>query len=219
MFWLYLLVRLRLFREERRVKRLFYKDPHFRFVDHAFFSAWRFCNPYTLSKRFLKARGEKEIHLYGETYLTTYDELGRACGMSAQDRVLELGCGRGRGALFWSCRFGAAVHGVDWIEEFILRAQALVKRCALTSPCFFCEDYLTTDLSGYTIVYLYGTCLEKKKIERLIERFLSLPPSVQIITISYPLSEYHSAFRVQKELSVAFPWGRATAYLQQVRKR
>ena len=61
--------------------------------------------------------------------------------------------------------------------------------------------------------------LEKKKIERLIERFLSLPPSVQIITISYPLSEYHSAFRVQKELSVAFPWGRATAYLQQVRKR
>ena len=213
---LYLRVKCRLALEELKVCRRYYSNQAFRLLDRALRKAYRFKNPYTLSRKFLKKKGEQDIHLYGETYLTTYEKIGKACRLTAKDRVLELGCGRGRGVFFLSRYFGATVHGVEWIPQFVHIAQSIATAYSSAHTTFACEDFMYTDLKDYTVIYLFGTCLKDAEVERLIRRFQILPKGVKIVTVSYPLTQYRPSFTIQKEFSALFPWGEARIYIQEV---
>lgn len=213
---LYPLVKCRLFFEERRVKKRYYSNTEFRAIDRTLLQAYRFKNPYTISRKFLEKRGEREIHLYGETYLTTYEKIAHACQLNQDDRLLELGSGRGRGAFFLSTYFGARVHGVEWISEFVNVAKEVASRCHCTRVTFSCEDFMQTPLEGYSVIYLFGTALPDDQIRQLARRFLLLPSGVTIITVSYPLTEYHPSFTSQKEMRAQFPWGETEIYIQEV---
>ena len=213
---LYLRVKWRLVLEQLKVRRRFYSNTSFRDIDRALLKAYRFKNPYTLSRKFLKKKGEQDVHLYGETYLTTYEKMGVACGLTANDRVLELGCGRGRGVFFLSHYFGARVHGVEWIPQFVDSAQSIATKYSSWRTTFACEDFMDTDLKDYTVIYLFGTSLKDAEVERLIQRFHTLKKGTKIITVSYPLTEYHPSFTIKKEFSAPFPWGEAQIYIQEV---
>jgi hypothetical protein len=211
--YLFFRVKGYLFREEIALRRRFYKVPVFHQVDRTLRAAYRFRNPYRISKRFLQARGFQEVDLYGETPLTTLDQIARECGITSEDHLFELGSGRGRGAFFLRYCFGCRITGVEWIPAFVSQAKAIAALDLEAKIHFVCADFLEVDLSQASAIYLYGTCLEDELILALIERFLQLPKEVKIITVSFPLSDYSPHFSTIKQFSVSFPWGEGEIYL------
>jgi len=216
-FILYIVTKWRLYQEERRIRSLYYSDLCFKEIDQTLLKAYRRLNPYKVSRQFLQKKGEKEIYCYGETPLTTYEKIGKEANLKSTDRLLEFGSGRGRGVFFLSSRFGAFVKGVEWIPLFVAKARKVAEERQVKNAVFSCEDYAQTDLKGFSVLYLYGTCLSDEEIKALCARFRTLPKETRIITVSYPLTEYDPSFIVKKEFPLTFPWGETTGYIQSVR--
>src|SRR5689334_11733546 len=127
--------------EEREVKRRFYVDTRFRACDSALKTAYFWRNAYGISKRFLKERGAADIQLYGETPLTTWAKIAEHCGISKNDRFVDLGCGRGRGVFFLSSYIGCSAIGIEQIPEFVEKAQSIAILFRHPNVQFLCGDY------------------------------------------------------------------------------
>ena len=177
-----------------------------------------FNNPYKISKRFLMNRGAKDVYAYGETPLTSLEVIAKECGLSSDDCVFELGCGRGINC-FWLRSFvGCTVVGIEYIPEFVDRANKVKDYLKIIDVEFRLKDMTTTDFNGATVCYLYGSCLEEKTVRQLANNFAKLPAGTKIITVSYPISEYseNESFAVMKRFTVPFTWGEADVFLQVV---
>lgn len=174
-----------------------------------------FHNPFKISKRFLIKKGSDEIYTYGETPLTTMEMIAKECGIGAQDCVFELGCGRGRTCFWLNSLIGCSVVGIEYIPEFVERADWIKNRLGLTNIQFRLADMTKTEFAGATVCYLYGSCLDDKSIEKLAEHFSKLPKGTKIITVSYPLSDYgnHQSIVLVKRFSAPFTWGNADVFL------
>lgn len=182
-------------KEEWRVRKRFYSSLSFKKLDQAILAS---PNPYKVSKAFP----------YGETPLTTFQQIADRWSISSADYFVELGCGRGRGVFFMSHYTGCKAKGVDWVSAFISNAQMAQRMYPQLPVTFVCADITQVDLSSATVIYLYGTCLDDATIARLGETFKHLPPSVKIITVSYPFP----GLIVQDQMEASFPWGKADVY-------
>ena len=199
-----------------RVVFKYYPNLNFFKIDSMLLLSYLLANPFHVSKRFLLQRGERDVYTYGETPLTTLDLIAHICGLSVQDIVVELGCGRGR-TCFWLNQFiGCTVVGIDYVPAFIEKAQKIKDRFHVQRVSFLLEDLFQADLTGATVIYLYGTCFSAAFIDLLIERFSQLPEGTKIITVSYALTEYQSEapFEVLKQFPASFTWGKTDVYLQ-----
>lgn len=215
LIWLNLKVKAHRLADFARVAYRYYSRATFRNIDTALLLVYLFDNPFKMSKRFLWERGEKELYAYGETPLPSLEKIAKACQIDGKDTLFELGCGRGRGC-FWLNQFiGCNVVGIDYVPAFIERANRIKERYQVGGIDFRWEDMFETDLSGATVLYLYGTCLDDEAIKRLIERFKELPAGTKIITVSYPLTDYidEPLFEVMKRFEVTYTWGLADVYL------
>jgi len=203
-----LIAAFRQIQEEFRVRRLYYSDRAFAKRDKELLAG---PNPYRISRIFLANKGVRDVHLYGETPLSTYATIAQEAKITAHDRYVDLGCGRGRGVFFMAHQTGCSAHGVDWIPEFIERAKCL----ATGLPCvtFSCEDFLTASLEKASVVYIYSTCLSDEEAKRLGHSLEKLPPGSRIISVSEKLP---GNFLLKKEFPVRYPWGKTTAYLHEV---
>ena len=171
-------------------------------------------NPFRISKAFLKQKQGVSLDAYGETPFSVLARLAKECHFTPQDRVLELGCGRGKGVFFWSHIANCSVVGIDWVPLFIHRAHRIAEQFKPRLPVeFYCQDMLGMDFSEFSVIYLYGTCLEDGVIQHLISRFENLDESVKIVTVSYPLSDYSPHFYTVKNCEASFPWGTTEIYL------
>lgn len=195
-----------------------YYTANFRFckIDMSLLITYLFNSPYEISKKFLIEKGEKEIYLYGETPLTTLDDIARQCQITKNDTVFELGCGRGRTCFWLNSFIGCKVIGIETIPEFATRAQEIKSRFDVKNVEFRQQNMLQTDFSKATVIYLYGTCLEESFIQKLVARFQSLPAGTKVITVSYSLEDFTSLpyFEVMKRFTAKFPWGTTDVYLQ-----
>lgn len=204
------------FAEYIRVVFNYYSHPTFFKIDSYLVLSYIFNNPFGISKRFLLNKGDKDLYTYGETPLTTLEHIAQECRLSSRDVVFELGCGRGR-TCFWLNQFiGCKVVGIDYVPSFIERANQTKEKFQLNQVEFRQEDLLQTDLTGATIIYLYGTCFSDSFIQTLTSRFDKLPSGTKVITVSYPLVEYapQANFEVLKRFPAIFAWGAADVYLQ-----
>src|SRR5262249_24856476 len=148
--------------------------------------------------------------------LTTLEKIAHMCHISSRDVVFELGCGRGR-TCFWLNQFiGCPVIGVDYVPEFIQRANQIKGSFDLPGIEFRLEDMLKTDLTRATVIYLYGTCLQSPYIESLVEKFKALPKGTRVITVSYSLNEFvpEAPFELLKQFPAQFTWGITDVYYQ-----
>lgn len=203
-------------KEERIVKRDFYRHQRFQHIDRALKKHYRFCSPYTISKRFLTALGEEDIYTYGETDLSALYLIAQEAGLSSSDHLIELGSGRGRGVFFLSEFFGCQATGIEWNPYFVQKAQEVKQKFALDQVDFHCVNFSHVDLSAATLIYLYGTCLPDEVITQLIDQFSSLKKGTKIITVSYSLLDYDCPdYTIKKEFSVRYPWGMADVYLHE----
>ncbi len=137
----------------------------FFWVDFLLARHYLFKSPHRVSKAFMKAEGAANIYAYGETPMTTIDQIARECHILSHDRVYELGCGSGR-SCFWLHLFVKChVIGVDHLPDFIEKAEKVKKRMRLSGIQFVRNDMRQVDLNQATVIYLYGTCLDEKTIE------------------------------------------------------
>jgi len=178
-----------------------------------------FHNPYKISKRFLINKGEKDIYAYGETPLTSMDLITKECHITDKDHVFELGAGRGRTSFWMSTVLGCNVTGVEYVPEFVERADMIIKKLKMQNIKFVQGDMLKVDLKGATACYLYGTCLDDASIKKMAVKLAKLPKGTKIITVSYPLADYADvgSFELMKRFSVAYTWGNADVFLQIVK--
>jgi hypothetical protein len=159
---------------------------------------------------------DKETNPYGETPYSTLDKIARTFGITSKDRVYDLGSGRGLGVVWWATQVGCMACGVDNSSYFIELAKRMQERCSIVGIRFIQADFLKTDLSQATVIYLYGTSLNDETIISLIEKFKNLGPHVKIISVSYPLSEYTSEFKTIAQIKGALHWGTTEIYLNQL---
>ncbi len=152
-------------------------------------------------------KGESDIHLYGETPLTTLYEIACRFGISSRDHVIDIGCGRGRGINFLRHYIGCQVTGVEWHPIFVEKSVKDPKSKVI------CCDFLSMDFKDASVIYFYGTSFSDEVITKLTQSFELLEKSVKIITVSYPLSDYNPAFGIEARLKGSFPWGKADIFL------
>lgn len=205
----------RLFEWIRVVARYYPREIKFIWIDFLLALHYIWQNPHRVSREFLKHRGESNIYAFGETPLTTLDCIAKKCQLQSKDILFELGCGSGR-TCFWLNTFvKCRVVGIDYLPKFIKKAQKIKKLVRLTQVEFIEQNFLSVDLCKATVIYLYGTCLEEKLIEELIEKFSHLLPRTKLISVSYPLTDYSPQFKLIKTFSVHYPWGKAEVFLQE----
>jgi SAM-dependent methyltransferase len=195
--------------------RYYYNWKFFK-IDIYLLRCYVYKSPYKIAKQFLEARGEANIYTYGETPLTTMDVIVQNCQITASDVVYELGCGRGR-TCFWLRSFvNCQVVGIEYIPEFVVVAQRIMRKFSLKGITFKMEDILQANFEGASVIYFYGTCSETTFILKLIDKLAKLPQFVKIITVSYPLTIYTTEplFEIIKNFPAEFTWGTADVYLQ-----
>lgn len=210
-----LYVQIRDFFDFIKVAAKYYSNYSFLKADLYLLLHYLFNNPYSISRRFLRAKGEHNIYAYGETPLPTMEMIAKQCRISSKDKVFELGCGRGRTSFWLHSFIKCRVVGVDFVPHFIKKANYVRKRYKIEDVEFRKENMIETDLTGATVIYLYGTCLNDEFIRKLAEKFAKLPAGTKIITVSYSLQEYSqpNVFEVMKRFPAKFTWGTADVYL------
>lgn len=218
LLWLNFVVFTRNLCEFIKIAFKYYSNFSFLKADVSLLLMYLFHNPFSISKRFLKKKGEKEVHAYGETPLTTLEMIAEECNISPTDRVFELGCGRGRTCFWLNSFIGCNVVGIDFVPEFIERAKRIQSRLGIKGVQFRLGDFCEADFNGATVFYLYGTCLDDETIKALIEKFSKMPVGTKIITVSYPLTDYEEkpCFEVLKRFTATFTWGEADVFLNAV---
>lgn len=206
-------------RLQKEVKKRYYHDPVFSRLDRALLSAYVFKNPYTISKNYLKKRDAKDIHTYGETPLITYEKIAKEAALKPTDVFLELGSGRGRGALFLHHFFKCHFIGIERIPQFVKLARHLAHKYHQDDVSLICGDMFQLELPKATVLYLYGTALTDQEIVSLVDKLKQYPTGTKIISISYPLTDYdENVFHTEKSFPVSFTWGETDAYIQTVRR-
>jgi len=216
LLWINTKFELYSFFEFLRTIKNFYPRWAFMRADLYLLSSYFCHSPYTISKKYLMKKGSDNPYAYGETPLTTLQQVVKTCGITKIDRVIELGCGRGRTCFWLNQYLGCDVVGIDFIPEFIGKAKAVEQELGLVGIEFRCEDYLDSDLSGATVIYLFGTTLSDDEVAELAEKLSQLPMGTKVITVSYPLTDYPKgdAFELMKIFEGSFPWGEGEIYLQ-----
>ena len=225
LYWLNLKVQKHNFVEYCKVIVRYYSNTAFAKTDLKLLSEYFLQNPFRISRDFLKgkiggtdtATETEELYAYGETPLTTFGLITQKANLKTIDTLYELGCGRGR-CCFWAHHFiGCKVVGIDFVPPFIQKASTVVQKRDLKGIEFRCEDFLLSDLTDATAIYLYGTCYDAPFLKTLSKKLAKLPPATLVISVSYPLTDYAppNTFEVLHRFSAPFTWGEGDVYIQQ----
>ena len=179
-------------------------------IDLKLTCAYFFVNPYRAVRKYLQKRNVKNPHQYGETPLAAIESLIEAAGgIKKYQYFAELGAGRGRLAYFVQEYYGCKVFAYEQLKLFVRKGLKLFPKIN-----FIHGDFLDKDLSKMDLIYLYGTMMAEEEINKLVEK---ISKRSRVITISYPLTDYDSRFKVLKKIEVKFPWGSTTGFIQQLR--
>ena len=211
------MVKFKHFFEWIKIFFCYYRKFDFLKTHFLFGMSYLFINPYKVSKWFLQQRGESNVHVYGETFITTMDKIACECNITKDDVVYDLGCGRGLN-MFWLNSFvGCKVIGIEQIPLFVEKGNRLVSKLNKKELIsFYKKDIIDVDFSYATIIYFYGTGFNEEIIKKLtvnLEKSANYP---KIITISFPLTDYNPMFNVIKQFKVNFVWGSSDVFLQEM---
>jgi hypothetical protein len=170
-----------------------------------------FINPYRLVRKHLEKKGIKNPYQYGETPLKTLALLVDAAGgIQKYQYFADLGAGRGRACYFIQKKYQCKVFAFEQMSVFVNKGEKLFPKVN-----FILGDFLEKDLSCLDLIYLYGTMMAEKEIVAFAQK---ISKDTKVITISYPINDYDSRFKVIKKIDVEFPWGWTKGYVQCLRK-
>lgn len=193
--------------EKNLARERFYADPAFREIDRALQKAYRFENPYRVSRKYWRDCS------YGETPLSVLELLGKAAGLCPSDVFVDLGCGRGRGVFFLRQFFGCRAVGIEAVPAFVRKAKKIQEQLKVDRLVFEEKDLnALTEVEG-TVFYAAWTCFDEELTARMVRFFESLPKGVRVITVSEPLESAY--YRVTKTINASFAWGKGEIYIHE----
>ena len=126
-----LAVKWRNFVEYLRVLYRYYRNIPFAKSDGSLVSMYLFDNPFSISKRYFVHCSNSDEYTYGETPLTTFEQIAKEARITPQDYVYELGSGRGRTCFWLKNYIGCQVVGVEIVPDFVVRAKRIQRRLVL----------------------------------------------------------------------------------------
>jgi hypothetical protein len=191
-------VKLFQLKEQLRVIFRYYSSFRFALVDLGFCLSGFFCNPYKICRKFTGT------HSYGETPISTFANLAKAADLTASDRFLDLGSGRGK-LCFWSALWiGCPSVGVEQVPWFIRQSKFLAWIFRIPVR-FHLGSMDKADLSNATVIYLYTMEWDEAHLIRI-------PKGARLITVGAPVES--DRFEMVKTVSATYPWGVADVYVQ-----
>jgi hypothetical protein len=193
--------------EEKKVKERFYKIENFALIDKALKQAYRWVNPYRISKRFW---GE---HVYGETPLTSLKIIGEKLSLGPNDCFVDFGAGRGRGVFFIHQYFKCKAIAIEKIPLFVSKAQAIKEKFYLDEVEIVDNDFFSSSLNLGNVIYLAWTCFSDEDRQRLEKDLCSLKNGTRVVTVSYPME--NDCFSFIDSFIVSFPWGMGEVFVQE----
>jgi SAM-dependent methyltransferase len=109
-------------------------------------------------------------------------------GVTATDRVIDLGSGDGRIVITAARRFGASGLGVEIVPELVAQSRDNARRAGVAARAAFLEqDLFRTDLSGYSVVTMY--LLPEVNLQ-LRPRLLQLAPGTRIVSHDWDMGDW-----------------------------
>lgn len=206
------------FKEQINTIKKYYKKKKLAGIDIALSLIAFFINPYRVSKRYIsKNKMDEDIHVYGETPLSTFEKIISECNLSQDHKFLELGSGRGKCSFWLSQEIGCEVTAIEQISFFYKTASFLARLFKIKKLNFICGDMLSDDFTfaGFDFIYMFGSSWKDDDILKLINK-IKKEKKLRIITISYPLSDYDNCFKTLKTVEVSFPWGNTLCFFNRV---
>jgi len=195
-------------------------------VDLRFRRSYLTDGPHRVAKRFQLQTGldpswgeagpRHSLH-YGATPLSSLEQIAWRTRLTADDRVVDLGCGTGLGCFFLARLLRANVHGVELNPEFVRRAQAIRAELGWSNPSFSCGDLMDHPLDAATVVFVYSTGFTDAQLARLVDKMgRELSEGALVISVSSPLSAHSTQplFTDIDHFPVNFPWGQGTVFVQ-----
>lgn len=181
--------------------------------------AWALCSKahrYQAGNLFFKKKGTLDTHCYGETPLITLERIAKHAGINNQSRVLDMGSGAGRAAVWLAIKKGCTVLGAEQNPRLVHLATRLATGCKLKEQVTFIEaDMITLPPQDVDIIYIYHSALDDRSIEAMGRQLGYYGPEVKIVTVSYALEEILPGyFETEYQFDGWFPWGVTWVYIQ-----
>jgi SAM-dependent methyltransferase len=125
-------------------------------------------------------------------FITTPDNVTLAmlelAGVTAADRVLDLGSGDGRIVITAAQRFGARGLGVEIVPDLVERSRANARKAGVEARADFrVQDLFEADLAGYGVITMY--LLPEVNLQ-LRPRLLQLPPGTRIVSHDWDMGDW-----------------------------
>ncbi len=125
-------------------------------------------------------------------FVTTPDNVTRAmlelAGVSASDRVIDLGSGDGRIVITAAKRFGARGLGVEIVPDLVAQSRVNAQQAGVAALVEFREqDLFATELRGATVITMY--LLPEVNLQ-LRPRLLALAPGTRIVSHDWDLGDW-----------------------------
>ncbi len=151
----------------------------------------------------------KKALTYGETTVWGARRILRWAGAGRGERVLDLGCGRGR-VLLAARSLGADARGVELLAGHV---EAVQQPLAAVGIDVVHGEAATAPLDDVDCVYLTWTCFSETARQRLATHLGRLRPGARVVTVSWPLEA--PGFVPRGAKTAWFSWGRADVFVQE----
>lgn len=171
-------------------------------------------NPYLIAQA-AKTKHADENLTYGEIELCAFLDLLAQVNPSQQDILYDLGAGAGKTVIAAKLRYPELmVKGIECLEPLCRLAQ-MVTPSDITKVYFIHNDFLKTDFSDATILFINATGFSPSLWEPLMAKLLQLKPGTKIILTSKTLPE--TAFIQHYAGMEKMNWGLCSTYIYEKR--
>ena len=156
--------------------------------------------------------------VYGETPVLTYVTLMRLAGITRDDMVIDLGCGRGLGLMGAALFYGVRARGIEIVPTLLERARKVAHDVGLEGQVTWtCGDILEEDLSEGSIFYVASTTFDRRIMSLLSDRLAEVGrqrarEGRSPLTVFTLTRELHPPFAVTWSHRYPMTWGWATVY-------
>lgn len=187
----------------------------YRGLDRALSKAYRWSNPFALSKRAkrkLKQRLPLEDLVYGETPILTAWHILSKLGVDQADHVIELGGGRGIFSLTAVSAFGCEATMLEVVPTFVQKTRQVVAQLGLERLWAKQSDILTAPLPEGTLYFITATTFSELSWRTLDQKLSLAPEGTKAVSLSLPLNRAY--WKIESQAILPFSWGENTVYFQ-----
>lgn len=185
----------------------------YRALDRALTKAYRWSNPFTLSKRAKRQLTlPREDLIYGETPILTAWQLLQRLGVDQADHVVELGAGRAIFSLVAVSAFGCSATALEVVPSFVRQTRALAAGLGLDRLQVRTANILDPPLPAGTVYFVTATTFSQASWQALDRNLREAPDGARAISLSVPLNRAY--WKVEECTRLPFSWGENTVYLQ-----